>query len=438
MARSGTLRRTIGAMALATVLVLLPVGTGAQNADPTDTGTVTGAGDGVAGGAGGDATAEVDPGCAFPVIVNQLDANVAYPDTNSTYWAMPTDFALGDDVRVSGQFAYARYQSFNTYTFEGASVGGIHDSEMLPDPGSVNPFAPGESLEGSPRNFTVRVNVTDTPQTPSAIPGAIDIGPGPGWLIVRVYVPFEPTSPAGGVPLPALTVNGTTLEGCTSFSREPLVDALAAVIVNGILGDALPPAPNPEFVFPGGTAGLFPNADNKYVYATTQWQPGRLVVVRALSPTTPDTPAQGLYPPQQLRYWSMCTNLLITPAPVVECAHDHEVALDDDGRYVFVIGADEDRPSDAALSRSTATWLQWFGPLAAASPTKPIGNLILRNMLPDQSFTDAIQGIGEPQSNAAARAAMGPYYPEATYCDHHVFERSGADACFGVAPKFTG
>ena len=419
MGRAGALSRTFGVIALATVLVLAATGA-------------------VGSGAGAGAITGVAPGCAFPVIVNQADANVAYPDTNSTYWAMPTDFAVGDDVTISGQFAYARYQSFNTCTFEGASVGGLHDSEMLPDPGSVNPFAAGESLEGTPRNFTVTVNVTDTPQTPSAIPGAIDIGPGPGWLIVRVYVPFDATSPSGSVPLPALTVNGTTLEGCTSFSREPLVDALAAVIVNGILGDALPPAQNPEFVFPGGTAGLFPNADNKYVYATTQWEPGRLVVVRALSPTTPDTPAQGLYPPQQLRYWSMCTNLLITPAPVVECAHDHEVTLDDTGRYVFVIGAEEDRPSDAALARHTATWLQWFGPIAAASPAKPVGNLILRNMLPDPSFTNAIQGIDEPQSNVAARTAMGPYYPEATYCDVAVFERSGADGCFGVTPKFTG
>ena len=36
----------------------------------------------------------INPTCAFPIIVNQQDANVAYPDTNSTYWAMPTHFSL--------------------------------------------------------------------------------------------------------------------------------------------------------------------------------------------------------------------------------------------------------------------------------------------------------------------------------------------------------
>ena len=56
----------------------------------------------------------IDPTCAFPIIVNQEDANVAYPDTNSTYWAMPTNFSLGDVVTITGEFSNARYMSFNS------------------------------------------------------------------------------------------------------------------------------------------------------------------------------------------------------------------------------------------------------------------------------------------------------------------------------------
>ena len=381
----------------------------------------------------------VEPGCAFPVIVNQQDANVAYPDTNSTYWAMPTDFALGDVITITGEFAYARYMSFNSYDPAGSSVGGLRDTEIIPDAGSSNPYLPGQSLMGAPRQYTVSVNVTNTPQLTSPLAGTIDALPGGGWLLIRVYVPFDPASPSGGVPIPSMTVNSVTKPGCTTFGSEPAIVALAAVIMRSALADALPPAEVPEFSFSGG-GGLFPNADNKYVYATTTWKPGRLILVRGLAPSYPATPEQPLYPEQQLRYWSMCTNLLITPAPVVECARDSQTMLDSRGYYTYVISADADRPTDASIARDSGTWLKWFGPIGEALPedSKPFGNLILRNMLPDASFTNAVQNIPVTQSNAAARSTMGEYYPEATYCQRSVFERFGAAACFVLGPKFTG
>ena len=381
----------------------------------------------------------IDPTCAFPIIVNQEDANVAYPDTNSTYWAMPTNFSLGDVVTITGEFSNARYMSFNSYNESGSSVGGLRDTAIVPDAGSINPFLDGQSLTGTPRNYTVNVNVTNTPQVTSPVAGEIDAIPGIGWLLIRVYVPFDANSPSGGVLLPSITVNSVTKTGCTTFGPEPAIVALAALIMGQAIADAIPPAEVPEFSFSGG-GGLFPNADNKYVYATTSWKPGRLAIVRGLAPSYPDTPGQPLYPEQQLRYWSMCTNLLVTPAPVVECARDNLTALDAQGYYTYVIGADEDQPSAASIARDNATWLKWFGPIGEALPDelKPNGNLILRNMLPNASFTNAVQNIPMTQSNAAARATMGAYYPEATYCDRSVFERYGAGACFVLGPKFTG
>lgn len=380
------------------------------------------------------------PTCAFPIIVNQDDANVAFPDTNSTYWAMPTDYSIGDVVTVSGQFPYARYMSLNSYTAAGASTGGLHDSLIIPDSGSVNPFTPGVEWTATPRNYTVPVNVTATPQITSPVAGQIDIGPGAGWLLIRVYVPDDAASAAGSVPLPSLTVNGTTLTGCTTFGMEPAIIALGALLTEGALADSLPPAEVPEFTFAGDSSGLFPNADNKYVYATTTWKPGRLILVRGAAPSSPDTPVQPLYPQQQLRYWSMCTNLLVVPAPVVDCARDSTTALDAQGRYTYVIGADQDRPSDASIARNGGTWLRWFGPIGEGLPDaeKPTGDLIMRNMLPDPSFDNAIQNIPVSGSNADARATMGAYYPDAVYCDRDVFERLGVDGCFAVRPRFTG
>ena len=171
----------------------------------------------------------IDPTCAFPIIVNQEDANVAYPDTNSTYWAMPTNFSLGDVVTITGEFSYARYMSFNSYDESGSSVGGLRDTAIVPDAGSINPFLDGQSLTATPRNYTVNVNVTNTPQVISPVAGEIDAIPGIGWLLIRVYVPFDANSPSGGVPIPSITVNSVTKTGCTTFGAEPAIVALAAL-----------------------------------------------------------------------------------------------------------------------------------------------------------------------------------------------------------------
>jgi hypothetical protein len=60
--------------------------------------------------------------------------------------------------------------------------------------------------------------------------------------------------------------------------------------------------------------------------------------------------------------------------------------------------------------------------------------LIMHNMLPNTSFTNAIQQIdpndyGDP---AAAESVMGPYYPLVASCDRSVFEEGGVDACFAA------
>lgn len=182
--------------------------------------------------------------------------------------------------------------------------------------------------------------------------------------------------------------------------------------------------PEATFVDPASTSGLFPNGDNKYLGAGLSYQPGRLVVVRGKAPNFPDSRAgqPPTDPAQQVRYWSMCQNDLVTPYPVVACAADFQTRLDADGYYTYVVVAPEDLP---AQMDSSVTVLPW----GSTQVAKKV--LFLRNMLPSESFYP--QSIQASQDHAGDPATtMGPYYPVATYCTTAVFAATGAAGCFGA------
>jgi hypothetical protein len=66
--------------------------------------------------------------------------------------------SVGVAYRVNGQFTHTTTMSFTAYN-NLVDIPGpnyvINDSQIIPDPGSVNPFVPGNLVEGTPRNYTV-------------------------------------------------------------------------------------------------------------------------------------------------------------------------------------------------------------------------------------------------------------------------------------------
>ena len=73
-------------------------------------------------------------------------SNVAYPDTDATYWVMPVDTSTWQSMIVTGQYPQSRFFSFTTYYNTQQTsprvVGDIVDANIAPDAGSTNPFAP--------------------------------------------------------------------------------------------------------------------------------------------------------------------------------------------------------------------------------------------------------------------------------------------------------
>jgi hypothetical protein len=140
----------------------------------------------------------------------------------------------------------------------------------------------------------------------------------------------------------------------------------------------------------------------------------------------------------------MCNNNERPPFPVVACQADYQTNLDAQGSYTYVLSEPEqrDRTTPPSWIPPDASWLPW------GSRTTP-NILILRNMLPDSSFTHSVQaaiqaGCVVPNGNSVTReqaeqaatcaqGVMSEYYPQAVYCEKQVLINEGWQGCFAAA-----
>ncbi len=391
--------------------------------------------------------------------------NVAYPDTDATYWTMPVDTTQWKQVILRGQYPRARFFSFTTYVAQGSVADQILDVDITPNAGSVNPFVnpPNEQ----PLNYTVNIG------GPSGQTNQVNFGNTQlAWIIYRIYVANRSFSRTAGVALPAVTLvdaNGGkhSIAPCQTSRDQQIVQLINDLRADGlnILADywqiqftngddgGFAPDPNCQpddnvvFWIPANTGGYFPNPYNKYIAGPALcYQPGKVVVVRGKAADFPDTynnhPVwQPALPGSiQLRYWSMCNNEQVAPFRVVECQPDHATNLDSEGYYTYVLSKGDAPPH---WLPPYATWLPW-------GPTSVSNILIFRNMVPTTSplFVNSVQAAiklgcavnnvpNMPPSRSqivvgglCAEGVMREYYPKAVFCDVSVFQNGGWQACF--------
>jgi hypothetical protein len=410
--------------------------------------------------------AGADTPCGWQLEVSGAQVNAAFPDQAARYWVANLPIPPGFHLELDGQFPHARYISFITYDPATRAIDGIHDTQIVPDAGSTNPFLPGADRTATPRNYTVKV-VDGAPPSSGRAPNTVytDNGQAPpsqktaphtAQLIYRVYEADQGLDEMGGVGLPTISLvsdDGSQrqlLPSCPDHSlpsTQSLTDGLAGAgsgsgndsvpsaelggtnppvwirytnavdgVANGVLnnprtGAVWPTTQQTTNLLPSG--GFYENVDNAYMTAFDTASYGDVLVFHGKAPTTPqtflpsDTTMDGNCSSDtcQLRYWSMCSNTSTTQ--YLGCIKDDDAKLDANGYYTVVISTAANRPATANASCG----IEWLpkGPL----PSAPI---ILRNMLPDPSFTQAIQDV-PPGSNTEAQV-LGPYYPNGYYFDH--------------------
>lgn len=417
--------------------------------------------------------------CGWAVEISGAQANVAFPDQAARYWVATLPIPPGFHVEIDGQFPHARYMSFMTYDPATRAVDGIHDTQIVPAAGSSNPFLPGADRTVANRSYAVYVvnsaipasgraqNTIYTDNGKSGDPTQYKTSE-PTQTTTLVYRVYEANQGAGdemgGVGLPELSIvsgDGSQREAvpdCPEHSlpsTQQVTDGLAGAgsgagndsipsaqlcgqdppvwlrytnlpngVGNGVLnnprtGAAWGPFQTVTNMLPPG--GFYDNLDNAYMTTFDTSSYGDVLVFHGKAPITPQTygtadttmgvgcpvsSATGL-PACQLRYWSMCSNMSTTQ--YLGCVKDDDVALDASGDYTVVISTATNKPSVLG-GASKACGIEWLP--KGALPSAPI---ILRNMLPDPSFTQAIQDV---PAQGQEQATLGAYYPQGYYFDH--------------------
>ena len=414
-------------------------------------------------------------------------ARFLWPEESATYWlARFKPLPAGSHIELKRDFAHARHESLNAYRTEETAIGprrgipsdAIADYEIVPDRGSTNPYVVGNRRDVARRSYTVSVYSQEPPAARAdRAPNSLYSGAGrTNEVVLRVYVPDAGHDLLGGTALPEPELHladGTVVKGqslCDQVNdadrRMPPPLLPQPVWLRTLAGGAEPPRctatttpaePKPVWrrgfnapyllgvvsncgtePVPPGTpmqvvGGAYSTINNAYLFMFTNRQFGPLMVLRGKAPTFRDSgPQAGTVGPSQLRYWSFCTGegLSTTETPDGGCVPDYQVPLDKAGNYTVVVSRASDRPSNAQ-GRCGVAWINWGDNGDGTRDEKGVllhpdsGFLLVRHLLPDPGFPQAIQNV---TTAGSAAATMGAYYPSPQYMTTKEFEALGCPA----------
>ena len=392
--------------------------------------------------------------------------NFNFPEESATYWMARFSLPEGAELALHGRFPHGRYMSLNTYT-DGAPIDTLSDPKIEPDPGSANPFVAGARRDGRKRDFSVTVSSAPPPAADAREPNTIygnQSESAPIELFLRVYEPDPGRDLTGGagLPEPELVLGdgrlGKRRGGLHPGQRSQPGDSRRADR-GGDLGDG-PPGPGmrsehqPRLrpaslgallqrrlrvprrhlgLHRGGASskalrwsrpsagGFYSNRDSAYIYAHLSRNFAPLVVVEARLPRFPQTSRRPKRMPSgDMRFWSLCTGESRVTLRTPDCLSDRQVLKQSGRNYTVVVSKAADRPENATR-RCGVAWLDW-GERGDGVGDPDYAALVMRNMLVDPGFGQAIQNVARPTEE---ETVMGPYFPRTAYATREEFEARG-------------
>jgi len=351
-----------------------------------------------------------DPQIWFENIGSRTDLPFL-PDGNVNYYGYFFSRNKGDKIgiRIKGKYGYARYMSYNVYDkVTRSSQASLVDTDIQPDAGNSNPYTALSQPDN--RSYTIHIlpDITEASIYGNALlynDSLTDVG-----TLLRYYVPQFNNE--AGVELPEVEafdmLSGRKVPLPTPLSVS--FDSFTGVL--GSLSDVigltlLMQGPVEQYFYRFSGAGLFQNADNKYLFAPVSLENNKVIMFRFLPPGyAADLPG---IPSADVRYYSLCIGDFKTYNYVTRA--DFELKIASDG-YIYVVIA---RADPEVMTKATGlNFLSW----PTALPKK--GLIVYRNQLtaPDYAYPmtlvpDLVANIGsvlDPIS-LAAHTYMGDRAP---------------------------
>nr|WP_199045482.1 hypothetical protein [Dyella sp. ASV24] len=377
-----------------------------------------------------------------PYSINDLPVynQLPYPDTHAAYWSAQFTVPAGATVVLNGVYPVSRYMSLISY--QGANetaVSHLSDTSIQPDAGSLNPFVAGAPrYSGSPSNYTIQLVAGNAPSSPAGNTLYSGTTNQTMTVLYRVYVPDSGFNEAGGLDaggadLPTMSVHNSdgsittgsaacsAVQASQSLIPSSIISPLEYVVVSAL--DLPLPAvtwSQARLIAMAALIDGFQNPDNSYLEASLSRDYGTVAVVTGKLPTVPQTlPNAATMGTGDMRYWSLCSYEFYTET-ATDCAFDQGLVTDSAGNYTIAVSQIADQPTNAVPSCGF-NWLHWSEAGDGDGHTND-GFLVLRNMLPNASFTQAIQNTTVPGTWSLV---MGSYLPTVTYMSTADFEAKG-------------
>ena len=328
----------------------------------------------------------------------------ALPDAYSNYFAY--SFARTSDdigIRINGEFADARYMSFNLYdVWVGNSTAAILDKDMSSKACSYNHFA--SEAEEPNKRYSVNIVPIGTDTSRMENPMTYDPGIDSLSVFIRYYVPV---GTFGEVPLPS--VEAFNINTGEILDRPEPFDLIPDFVDIDELTELVDPlfsleTPNVIRFYNGNSGGLYPNEHNHYIAAPITKKDDEVYMIRFLAPTyVTDDSEIGT---KDMRYFSINQGGVNTRN--YSGIHDSQFIIAQDGYITLVIADDTAELREKAEGLNFTPW------------SLPEGDdqmvLLYRNLVINEAFqfgTNSVPKLDRdnPIIEQAANFYMGDYAP---------------------------
>ena len=403
-----------------------------------------------------------------------------FPDRSATYFVFNIHWE--GNLTLTGRYPNARYFSFTIANQLGSGQIGngnyIRGDQIIPDPGSFNPFLYSNGRNVTDRNYTLQIVLGDPQSQDDLPPNTLYTGVLSNekrvHLSIRTYladIPFDGTGnvmldgpgPSGGLPEVALNIPGgetitgpillkildarkegdpngyelghwlTNIENSNDNINAPCLPIPVAQVfwntdysVTGAF-DAEHPEERVRNHPPNNDGGFGSNPDTKYMLMPFSFGFGDVLVVRGKMPTHPTTRRGDVLLPEdpQVQYFSVSTGASAPSGEGWNTYCDEQIPVGEDGNYTIVVSWPWRRPSTATLENG----IVWLDPKSGEGhyigARLWVGLLYFRFQNPSPNWKNSPNNIPIPTMEIPIPQdpfIMGPYYPRGEYMSTTDFE----------------